>query len=409
LKISFLHISRRFLIALIPTLITYNTLLFYGFPGNSIFYILLSLWFLVYLCMSWKKGLLLACLLLGATVLLNSLLGLMDVEERIYYGTHERLKVYNSELELDSYRKNVDISVLMPFGDTIAMGTEKNIETEPRKIRFRTDSLGFRNDGDYRGQKYVLVGDSLVMGGGTSQEDTLAAQLRDKYGVDTYSLTYAGGILEYVKCILYFKKKCKTDFRVLMFLFEGNDFAEGFSRRQFVLKKPFMRAQLDWYFSLYKRTILYRYTYILMNRGSERPFPSETITVNGHRMGEFSEYIRVSRREAYRYPEPVMERVSLVADRIDHIFFIPTKFRVYYSFLQPPHEQPLPNAQWEAAKELGEKFGIPCTDLTGPMIEESAILLKKGKYTYWKDDSHWNRYGIGVAAKVVAEQLKVKK
>jgi len=51
---------------------------------------------------------------------------------------------------------------------------------------------------------------------------------------------------------------------------------------------------------------------------------------------------------------------------------------------------------------FGGKVQIPCTDLTGPMMP-SPPALKEGKYTYWKDDSHWNRYGIGVAAKVVAE------
>ena len=50
--------------------------------------------------------------------------------------------------------------------------------------------------------------------------------------------------------------------------------------------------------------------------------------------------------------------------------------------------KPLPNAQWEAVKALAERFKIPCTDLTGPMVAESARLLKEGKYTYWKDDSH---------------------
>ena len=366
--------------------------------------------FLVYVCIDWKNGLLLACSLLGTTLLLNGLLGLLKFEDRIYYRAHERVAVYDHKMEMEGYRKNVDIMVSMPFGDTIAVGTEKNIEREPRRIRFKTDSLGFRNNSDYRGQRYVLVGDSFVVGDGSTQEDTLAVQLRERYGIDVYTLAHPGGILEYVKYILYFKKIYKTDFRVLMFLYEGNDFAEGFSRRQFALKKTHGRALLDWYFSFYRRTILYRYTYSLMSKRSARPFPSEAITVNGHRMGEFTEYIRATRRETYRFPERVVEdRVSLVADRIDHIFFIPTKFRVYYSSLDTGNDRPLPNAQWEAVKALAERFKIPCTDLTGPMIAESARLLKEDKYTYWKDDSHWNRYGIGVAAKVVAEELKAKK
>jgi hypothetical protein len=29
-------------------------------------------------------------------------------------------------------------------------------------------------------------------------------------------------------------------------------------------------------------------------------------------------------------------------------------------------------------------------------------LLKKGEFTWWRDDTHWNRHGIAVAARVVA-------
>ena len=407
---SFSNIIRRVLLALIPAFVTYNTLLFYGFTGNSAFYILLSISFLVYLFIDWKNGLLLACSLLGATLLLNFAMGFMKLEDRIYYRAHERLAVYDYRLGLEGYRKNADITVNIPFGDTYAVGTDKNIEKEPRKVRFRTDSLGFRNDHDYHGQKYVLVGDSFVVGNGSSQEDTLGAQLRDKYGIDTYTLAHAGGILEYVKYIRYFDKINKGDFRVLLFLYEGNDFPEGFSRRQFALEKSYWRGFLDWYFSLYKRTILYRYTYSLLSRRSAKPFPSEAVVVGGHRMGEFSEYIRATRRDTYRFPERVVDdRFSLVAGRIEHIFFIPTKYRVYYSLLDGGARRPLPYAQWDAVRALAERFRIPCTDLTGSLVLESARLLKEDKFTYWKDDSHWNRYGMAVAARVVSEQLKAGK
>ena len=43
------------------------------------------------------------------------------------------------------------------------------------------------------------------------------------------------------------------------------------------------------------------------------------------------------------------------------------------------------------------------------MIDASKTLLKEDKYTFWKDDSHWNKYGIGVAAKVVSDYIDSKK
>jgi hypothetical protein len=40
-------------------------------------------------------------------------------------------------------------------------------------------------------------------------------------------------------------------------------------------------------------------------------------------------------------------------------------------------------------------------DLTGPLKEESQRLLPEGKLTFWKDDSHWNRFGMAVAARTI--------
>jgi hypothetical protein len=53
-------------------------------------------------------------------------------------------------------------------------------------------------------------------------------------------------------------------------------------------------------------------------------------------------------------------------------------------------------------------LGIRCVNLTGPLQEESRRLLPEGKLTFWKDDSHWNRYGMGVAARQVQAFLQGK-
>jgi len=396
---------RRAAVALIPLLLTYHTLLFYGFFPNTIFYVVLVLFFLAYIIMDWKNSLLLACSLLGATLLVNLGLGILKIDNRIYYREHERFTVYNGDMQMSSYKKNVDTVVKIPFGDTYAVGGNKNIEIEPRDIRFKTDSLGFRNDGAYRGQKYVLVGDSFVVGNDNSQEDTIQSQLKETYGIDTYCLAYPGGIPEYVKFILYLQRKYRDDFKVLLFLFEGNDFPESYSRRQLTLRKPYLKAFFQGYRAFFSETVLYRYTYSIAARRSKKSFTARVLPVNGHRIGDFEEYITATERETYHFPEKVVPMLSLVRDRIDHIFFIPTKFRVYYPLMEGVNRKPLPNAQWEAVKALAGRLNIPCTDLTGPLFAESEKLLKENKFTYWKDDSHWNRLGMAVAAKVIAGQI----
>jgi len=51
-------------------------------------------------------------------------------------------------------------------------------------------------------------------------------------------------------------------------------------------------------------------------------------------------------------------------------------------------------------------LGIRCMDLTGPLQEESRRLLPEGKLTFWKDDSHWNPYGMAVAARSIQVLLQ---
>ena len=66
----------------------------------------------------------------------------------------------------------------------------------------------------------------------------------------------------------------------------------------------------------------------------------------------------------------------------------------------------LPNAQWEYVKATAARVGVRCVNLTGPLVEESGRLLPAGKLTFWRDDSHWNRYGVAVAARMVHNILE---
>ncbi len=49
--------------------------------------------------------------------------------------------------------------MLIPFGDLVAIdGRTRAAIAEPRLVKYRTDSLGYRNDADYAGQQVLLVG-----------------------------------------------------------------------------------------------------------------------------------------------------------------------------------------------------------------------------------------------------------
>jgi hypothetical protein len=92
-----------------------------------------------------------------------------------------------------------------------------------------------------------------------------------------------------------------------------------------------------------------------------------------------------------------------MGDNLEHVFFIPTKYRVYHRHLG--RQEPLPHAQWSALHEICEDSDLRCTDLTSELTERSEDLLARGELTWWRDDTHWNRHGIAVAAGRVAEIL----
>ena len=92
-----------------------------------------------------------------------------------------------------------------------------------------------------------------------------------------------------------------------------------------------------------------------------------------------------------------------------HIFFIPTKYRVYYKNIAQFNSNKLPvelpNRQWEFTQKMANKYNIGVTDLTPALIKKSEQLLQDEKVTFWPDDTHWNKNGISVAAKIVAEKI----
>jgi hypothetical protein len=112
-------------------------------------------------------------------------------------------------------------------------------------------------------------------------------------------------------------------------------------------------------------------------------------------------YIKVTRRTSHHGDQEFLGKLARIKDRLAGIFFVPTKFRVYYNLLDLEPRPPLRDAQWAFLREQARRLGVRCVNLTGPLREESRRLLPEGKLTFWKDDSHWNRQGMAVAARTI--------
>ncbi len=404
MKLTMKHIVKSSAFTLIPLALTFVTLNFYGFVKPFILVLLLFILFFIYLKAGFKNAFMFSVTLFISTIILNFLVALF-LEDKMYYRPYEKLSVYNAELGRKLYKKNADMIFNMPFGDIKAVGNLKDIDLEPRKIRFKTDSLGFRNNGNYNGEKYVIVGDSFVAANGTDQVDIITTQLKNKWNKSVYSLGYEGGIPEYVRYVLYLKGKTEKDFKVLIFLFEGNDFPDSISKRQMIINKPQRKIFYERIKAFFEETALYRYTFSLMARFTNKHQKAKLFYLQGHRIGEFEDYVNATERNSYILPENAIKMLYIIKNRIEHIFFIPTKYRVYFPFIENKDKIELPHSQWKATQDLARALGVGCTDLTEMLRKESERLLKEGKFTFWKDDSHWNGYGIAIAAKAVNDYI----
>ena len=388
-------------IGFIAWLIAFHVLLAYGLP-EWLFASLVIVLGILYYRIGVFGAATVSLTLVVITVVYGAALKVTGFEDKIYYRPDEKYGSFDYTNNHRIYQSTVHTVMDMPHGDLGAM-TSENI-AEPRRTRFDTDADGFRNERDYHGQRFVLVGDSFAAGSSNSQEDVLVAQLARDYSLDAYSLAYPGNVADYAAYVRGFVKRHGSNARVLLFLFEGNDFEESRGRNASALARFGRR-----YFGLFSDFNTYRVTmslYKRFTRGRDIHAGSgvEFIELGEKKMAFYKEYVDVTRRVQLREPEGFEQAMESMRPYIERVYFIPTKYRVYSRHMKLGAS--LPNAQWDYLNGICRKYTFRCSDLTAPLVRESDRLLKHGEFTWWRDDTHWNQYGIAVAARVVASDLE---
>ena len=400
-------------------------MLFYALPAKIFVAIFLFL-AITYFFIEGSNALLVTFALVASTIFVEAALQITALGDSIYYRPHERFAINDKDLGHRRYRANVDYKGLTPHGDLRALGVSTNVDSEPREIVFKTDSLGFRNYKDYNRQPYVLVGDSFIVGNGTTQEETLAEQLRSRYAIDVYNLAHLGGVGDYAKYVDTFRKRLNDEPQVILFLFEGNDFPEPRAPqtktapaqrhwsfrvpggRRLVAAKQRTVEVLKSYHALFKTTSTYKFTYSLGSRITRVEERVDVFPVRDIAVAFFRPYISVSKRKELPANKNVEKLLQEMKDVLVHIFFIPTKYRVYCKHIVTCSGEgvaELPNMQWLYLRDVGERLGIATTDLTPALVRESDRLLDNSVLTFGRDDTHWNQHGIAVAAGQVAKIL----
>ncbi|MFC1705809.1 hypothetical protein ACFL59_03190 [Planctomycetota bacterium] len=392
-----------FSLGALAVVLCFHTLLAYGLHRDAVM-VLAGLYAVFVILVGAKRGLATSLGLFLSTLVLAGALKITGLDQRIYYRPHELLAVYDDDRGHSRYRPNVQLTMDTPHGDLQTMTTMPI--AVPRRVVFQTDPEGFRNRRGAEGSDYVAVGDSFVAGTGTTQEDILTEQLRRKHRLHVHNLAHAGDVTDYDRLIASFTERHGVASPVLLFLFEGNDFV--WLKRKGGPGAPFAaRLSHGWkeYFKLLSTTGIYRTMRSLRDRLKHRSDirASKKVRVEdlgGETLAFYVPYILVSERATCpRLPE-LEALLTRLRRRIAAVFFIPTKHRVYESWLRP--EQPLPHAQWAYLTTICGSRDVRCIDLTEPLVRRSKELVEEGLFTFWPDDSHWNGHGIAVAAEAVA-------
>lgn len=331
-----------------------------------------------------------------------------------YYRAHEMLA------EETRYRANQHIEILEQHGDLLAIDPHLDRAlSQPREVIFNTDSRGFRNDADLESERLLIVGDSFVVGTGNTQADMLTAQLRREYGIAAYSMGFPAGPFQYANTVEAARTELDGDACIVVVMFEGNDFqlidpaelaarkavprgAQEFVKAYFgAIKAPFEVSKV--FYGLYTQAIeRLRVPEVdtMANAGSEVTFVSN---VAGAPMIFLRGYTEVVQRDSYDDFNYIQDQFARGTP--DLIVFVPEKYRVYGQLLDEHPAVGMPQAQFNHLAKVAAVLDVPLLDLTNPMLERSRELLQQGELTYWRDDTHWNRAGIEVAAQELARAL----
>lgn len=359
------------------------------------------------------------------TLTLSDLILRPLLRNKLYYRPHEMfINRWPPMPLLSRYDKNV-LYVGSTFGDLAAMSGVKNYR-ETRKITFRTDSYGFRNDKIACENiiDIIILGDSFLVGNGTSQEKILSSLLNEKFGFNTYNLSIPGSPWhEFMNIQVEFKRiKTNKGTIVLFALFTGNDLDEYYGKNTNIsgFNNTLNRAMVS--ISSFRNRSLIRqlterfYHYFFLK------FENNIIVkdILNKKILFYKPHVHRKDRtvESIIYNEN-FNKLKMIFSEMEEfaksnnlniaVVLIPTKAEIYPWLLND-------NPPWTADKKpSGFSVVIKklCEDLDFQFLDLKPFLIKEAKHIfdeqiellYWYDDTHWNDKGHEVVSQIVYNEL----
>lgn len=392
---------KKLFFALAATLLLVQGVALYGLAGAAELGYLFGGAFLLFMAIINRNVLSIVASFFGATLLVWGAISLFGLYEANCYRPEQILSAYDMTLDSALHTPDAEVRMVQPYGDLGAMTADPAVPRSAREVVFRTDSLGYRNDLAPAPGDVLLIGDDFVQGSGMTQADTLASVLRREHGVAAYAVGAPGDMMDYAVRVQAYA--AQRDAPVFLFVFEGDDFHTYKAR---------LRPILARYVRLMRSTQMgkfFRQQMARLRDSSGDAGHVEVMQLESNGIAFYRPFVDETLRTERPSGDLFVPLLKSMRGLVDGVFFIPTKYRVYAPLMGVEQQDELPATDWAFLEEACNEAQIPCYNLTEPMRAEARTLWDtRSELLWWPDDSHWNRNGVAVAARAVADVLNGK-
>lgn len=310
------------------------------------------------------------------------------------------------------------------YGDLAAMTGDPALR-EPRRVEFRTDALGFRNDAVPNPVDLIVLGDSFAAGVGVTQTGTFAHTLAARYGLSAYNLSYPGGPYDqYINFSLESPKlNIAPGAQLVWTLYTGNDLEDPGGETWEIAALPWrtgFSTMLVDYRTFRNRSPLRQIWVALRTRwgGISKDVRNRSLP-DGRPVlfyGPQELWGDRSRAEVERHPNfpkllTTFRAMKDVTDRLGlrvTVVILPTKGEVYPWLLEPQAGMgaATPSGFAEAVMGACEQVALHCWDSKSYLLEEARRLFDASQeLLWWRDDTHMNEMGHQAIASFVGQEI----
>lgn len=309
------------------------------------------------------------------------------------------------------------------YGDLAAVAQNPSWR-EPRRIVFRTDAAGFRNDPVTRPIDLVVLGDSFAAGWGTTQDRVFASVLASRYGRSTYNLSFPGGPYDqYVNLAVEAPRLTLAPHALVVWTFyTGNDLDDGYGQTWAIEELPWKSSLGAWlvrYRTFRNRSPLNRLMAAVQTRVSGPPGGVISRQLpDGRTMlfeAKHEAWPRLGEAEVAQHPNfPKLERTMAAMRTLAEqrgvelvVLIFPTKGEVYRWLLDQRDWRPEDDASSGFARAVlhaCHRTGLRCADLKPFLVREARRLLANGEWLWWGDDTHLGERGHEAVARFIAQE-----